>query len=109
MICYPRPCDTVAFYLGRDDLRNLRSKDMEDLRAHLRENPRTLVLCTHRHSLQGLRQLLPPELRLVEETHLGMDGLRGVPDWLEKKLTHLAGETALGLCDIAIVEHIPGR
>jgi hypothetical protein len=105
VICYPRHCDTVAFYLERDDLRSLRSKDVEDLRQFLRERPRTLVLCTHRHSLQGLRQLLPPELRLVDETHIGLDGLGHVPDWLDRKLTRLAGETALGLCDIAIVEH----
>src|SRR5262249_44745569 len=103
VICYPRNCDTLSFYLGRDDLRNCRSKDIETLREMLRQHPRTVVLCTHRHSLQGLRQALPPELRLVDETHFGLE-TPGLPDWLGRTIAHLAGETALGLCDVAIVE-----
>jgi hypothetical protein len=27
-----------------------------------------------------------------------------MPDWLSKQVKHLAGETALGLCDIAVVQ-----
>src|SRR5205807_1187547 len=79
VVCYPRDCETAAFYLGRDDLRAYRSKDIEELRTELRAHPRTVVLLTHRHSLRGLRELLPPELDIVEEVHLGLKDLNGVP------------------------------
>jgi hypothetical protein len=104
VVCYPRNCDSVAFYLGREDLRHFRSKDIEELRQVLREQPRTVVLCTHRHSLHGLKEALPPELRLVEEAHFGLGDKSGLPGWLDRKLAGLLGETALGLCDVAIVE-----
>jgi 4-amino-4-deoxy-L-arabinose transferase-like glycosyltransferase len=105
VICYPRQCDSVSFYLGRDDLRGYRSHDIEALRQALRDQPRTVVLFTHRHSLEGLRQALPPELQLVEETHFGLGQTSGLPGWLDRKLAGLLGETALGLCDAAVVEH----
>jgi 4-amino-4-deoxy-L-arabinose transferase-like glycosyltransferase len=105
VVCYPRDCDTAAFYLGRDDLRNFRSKDIEELRTELRAHPRTVVLLTHRHSLRGLRELLPPELAIVDEAHFGLGKVAGMPDWVSKRVQQLAGETALGLCDIAVVEH----
>jgi hypothetical protein len=104
VVCYPRPCDSVAFYLHRGDLRSYRSKDIDRLRNVLRERPRTIVLCTHRHSLRGLRQALPPELRLLDGPHFGLKPISGVPDWLMRKVVHWAGETALGLCDVAVVE-----
>jgi hypothetical protein len=104
VLCYPRHCDTVAFYLNREDLRNCRSKDIEWLRQTLREEPRTIVLCTHRHSLMGLQQALPPELRLTHAAHFGLEDVRGLPKWMARRLARLAGETALGLCDIAIIE-----
>jgi 4-amino-4-deoxy-L-arabinose transferase-like glycosyltransferase len=104
VVCYPRNCDSVAFLLGRDDLRGYRSKSIEELRALVRLRPRTVILCTHRHSLQGLHQLLPPDVRIVEEVHYGLANIRGVPPKLMKLLVQLMGETALGLCDIAVVE-----
>jgi 4-amino-4-deoxy-L-arabinose transferase-like glycosyltransferase len=104
VICFPRPCDSAGFYLGRDDLRSFRSKEIDQLRAALREQPRTVVLCTHRHSLHGLRQALPPELRLYDETHFGLGNIPGVPSWFMQRAVRLAGETPLGLCDIAVVE-----
>jgi 4-amino-4-deoxy-L-arabinose transferase-like glycosyltransferase len=107
VVCYPRNCDSVAFYMKRDDLRGFRSHDMESLRQALRDQPRTVVLCTHRHSLQGLRESLPPELRLVDETHFGLRNVSGLPDWLDRKLARMLGETALGLCDAAVVERRP--
>jgi 4-amino-4-deoxy-L-arabinose transferase-like glycosyltransferase len=105
VICYPRNCDSVSFYLGRDDLRTFRSKEIDALRDALRERPRTVVLFTHRHSLRGLRQFLPPEMRLVDETHFGLARLPGVPDWLAQKVTVWTGETPLDLCDVAVVEN----
>jgi 4-amino-4-deoxy-L-arabinose transferase-like glycosyltransferase len=107
VICYPRECDSVSFYLGRDDLRGFRSHDIEALRQTLRDQPRTVVLCTHRHSLRGLREALPPELQLVDETHFGLGQASGLPEWLDRKLAGMVGETALGLCDAAIVERRP--
>lgn len=100
IVCYPRNCDSVAFYLRRDDLKSYRSKHTHRLIERLREGPRTIVLCTHRHTLTGLRQALPPDLRIVQTTHLGVEteGLLG------EKLRGWLGETALGLCDIAVVE-----
>jgi 4-amino-4-deoxy-L-arabinose transferase-like glycosyltransferase len=107
VICYPRGCDSVSFYLGRDDFRSFRSKQIDALRDALQQQPRTVVLFTHRHSLRGLRQFLPPELRLTEETHVGLARIPGVPDWLAQKLTIWTGETPLELCDMAVVEYDP--
>jgi 4-amino-4-deoxy-L-arabinose transferase-like glycosyltransferase len=104
VVCYPRNCDSVAFYLGRDDLHSYRSKEIDDLRTLVRLRPRTVILCTHRHSLLGLHQLLPPDVRIVEEVHYGLRDIPGVPPRLMKLLVKLMGETALGLCDIAVVE-----
>jgi 4-amino-4-deoxy-L-arabinose transferase-like glycosyltransferase len=104
VVCYPRNCDSIAFHLGRDDLRSYRSKDIDDLRMLVRLRPRTVILCTHRHSLRGLHQLLPPDVRIVEEAHFGLRDIRGVPPRVMKVLVQLMGETALGLCDIAVVE-----
>jgi 4-amino-4-deoxy-L-arabinose transferase-like glycosyltransferase len=104
VICYPRHCDTVAFYLGRDDMRSFRSKEIDELRDALREHPRTVVLFTHRHSLRGLRQFLPPDLRLVNESRFALPRMPGLPEEMVRSLTSLSGETAMGLCDVAVVE-----
>ena len=63
--CYPRNCDSAAFYLGRDDLRSTRSKFVHLLVADLLSRERTVVLFTHRHSLEALKPALPPDLRVV--------------------------------------------
>jgi 4-amino-4-deoxy-L-arabinose transferase-like glycosyltransferase len=84
VVCYPRPIDSVAFYLGRNDLRNYRSKETPLLVQHLEAKPRTVVLFSHRHSLKQLRDVLPPHMRMVRETKLG-------------------------LCDMAIVERDDAR
>jgi len=102
--CYSRNCDSVAFYLHRADLRTFRSKEIDDLRTLVRLRPRTVILCTHRHCLEGLHQLLPPDVKIVEEVHYGLEDIRGVPPRIMKMLVRLMGETALGLCDIAVVE-----
>jgi 4-amino-4-deoxy-L-arabinose transferase-like glycosyltransferase len=104
VVCYPRNCDSVAFYLGRSDLKTIRSKDIEELRTLVRTQPRTVILCTHRHSLEGLKQLLPPEVRIVHERRMGLADIPGVPPWLMRPLAKLMGETALGLSDLAVVE-----
>ena len=91
VICYPRNVDSLAFYLGRDDLRNIRSRDIEVLRYVVRQQPRTVVLCTHRSSLRGLRQALPPEVHIVKEKHFALGDVPGLPNWLSKKVAQLAG------------------
>ncbi|MFQ3648775.1 MAG: glycosyltransferase family 39 protein [Gemmataceae bacterium] len=107
VVCYPRGCDSVAFALGRSDLTVYRSKEIEALRTLVRVQPRTVILCTHRSSLQGLKQLLPPEVRIVREEHFGLRDLPGVPAALMKPFRKLMGETALGLGDICVVEFPP--
>jgi len=69
--------------------------------------PRTVILFTHRHSLQGFKQFLPPNLCITEERRLDLVAPPFVPGWLAHRLNALAGETALGLADVAVVEHKP--
>ncbi len=95
---YPRNVDSVAFYLGRDDVRPTRSKFAHLLVADLRERPRTVVLFTHRHSLEAFKFALPPDLRVTREVSFRRR-LPG-PAWL----TAVVGDTPWGLCDIAVIE-----
>jgi 4-amino-4-deoxy-L-arabinose transferase-like glycosyltransferase len=104
VVCYPRHAHSVAFYLRRDDLRHFRSKQIHELRAVLAEQPKTVILLTHRHSLQGLRETLPPQARLVHAVHFGLEAPAFCPDSLRDKLVRCLGTTALNLCDLAIVE-----
>jgi hypothetical protein len=95
----------VSFYVGRDDLTNYRSKQTHLLVYSLLKQPRTVILLTHRHSLQALRYALPPELEIVEQKHFGLREIPGLPETVMQMLTGWMGETALGLCDLAVVEH----
>jgi 4-amino-4-deoxy-L-arabinose transferase-like glycosyltransferase len=104
VVCYPRPCSAAAFLLDRTDLKNYRSKDIEELRYLVRTQARTVILCTHRHSLEGLRELLPPEVRIVETHHFGLPDVPGVSKRWVERLNYLMGRTALGLSDLAVVE-----
>jgi 4-amino-4-deoxy-L-arabinose transferase-like glycosyltransferase len=70
VVCYPRPCDSVAFYLGRDDLQTYRSKETNNMICAMQHRPKTVVLFTHRHSLEALRPVLPPDLRITHEARL---------------------------------------
>jgi len=98
VICFPRGCDSVAFYLGRDDLRSFREKQMVQFLDALHEQPRTVVLCTHRHTLKGLRAALPADLCVTREVHFGMS------EGLTERLRNAMGETVLGLCDVIVIE-----
>jgi 4-amino-4-deoxy-L-arabinose transferase-like glycosyltransferase len=95
VVCFPRNCDSVGFYLGRDDLKSTRSKHVHLLIQDLLSRRRTVVLFTHRHSLEGLRHALPKELTLTQVADFRRRG-----GWLPK----LIGETPWGLCDIGVVE-----
>jgi 4-amino-4-deoxy-L-arabinose transferase-like glycosyltransferase len=98
VICYPRTCDSVSFYLGRDDLRSFREKQLALMLDALHERPRTVVLCTHRHTLKGLRAALPADLRVAHEVHFGLS------EGLTERLRTAMGETVLGLCDVVVIE-----
>jgi hypothetical protein len=102
VICYPRDCDSVAFYLGRDDWRNYRSKETHLLVQFLLQHPRAVILFTHRHSLEGLHQALPKEVRLTGECCLGGDAPSGGK--LFTRLRRLLGETREDLYHLAIAE-----
>ncbi len=108
VVCYPRECNAVAFYLGREDLKNYRSKEFDEFRDVLLSRKKTVVLCTHRHALQGLKQLLPDELEVKQEYRLNLKEPGFLPKDLAKRAPKLLGETALGLCDIAVIEHRVG-
>lgn len=99
VVCFPRNCDSVAFYLGREDLRNIRTKASQTLVEDLLNRPRTVVLFTHRHSLATFKEVLPKCLRIVETSTLR----RGHSVSLAEKL---AGDSPWGLCDIAIIERV---
>src|SRR5262249_47859990 len=82
MVCYPRSCDSLGFYLGRDDLLTFRSKETPAFVEYLRQRPRTVVVFTHRNSLETLRQILPQgELVLTEETPLFDSARAGLRGW----------------------------
>jgi hypothetical protein len=104
VLCYPRNCDSVAFYIGRDDLRCFRSKQTHLLVYDMQQRPRTVLLLTHRHSLDGLRHALTPDLRITEVRHFGLGKLPGLSEAVSTRLAGLLGETSLGLCDLAVVE-----
>jgi hypothetical protein len=104
VVSYPRPCDSLAFYSGRDDLRSFRGKETNPLILFLLERPRTVLLLTHRHSLESLKFALPPELVVVENKRLNLGDVPFAPKSWSKRITTFMGETALGLSDVAIVE-----
>lgn len=108
VVCYPRPCDSVAFYTGRSDFLNYRSKETPELLAFLKRQPRTVVLFTHRHSVHGLRELLPAhQLRMTEETPLfdsaraGLDGWKYL--WSKSPLGDGSREQKQGQCYMAVI------
>jgi hypothetical protein len=101
VICFPRNCDSISFYLGRDDFRNVRTKASQELVEAMMVRPRTVVLFTHRHSLETLKVVLPPQLRIVETATLRKNTKAG--SWIDR----LSGDSPWGLCDLAIIERIP--
>lgn len=105
VVCFPRGCDSVAFYTQRDDFRSFRGKETLALIQELQSRPRTLLLFTHRHSLDGLRAFLPPHLCLADVTTLKRQSrLSKQVAWLAP-LERLLGDTPLGLSHVAVVEN----
>jgi 4-amino-4-deoxy-L-arabinose transferase-like glycosyltransferase len=89
VVSYPRNVDSLSFYLGRDDLRSTRSKEVNQLIEECRRHPATVVLFTHRHSMQAFRYALPADLALEPVADFRRPSIFGDVPW--------------GLCDMGIV------
>jgi hypothetical protein len=100
VVSYPRNCDSLAFYTGRSDFDRVRTKDTNQLMVDCHHRERTVILFTHRESLAGFRNTLPPSLEIAEAVSLKLTTGVGVLD-------RLVGTTPLGLCDVAVV--VPRR
>jgi 4-amino-4-deoxy-L-arabinose transferase-like glycosyltransferase len=103
VICFPRTCDSVSFYLDRSDLKTTRSKNSQELVDMLYERRRTVVLFTHRHSLDALKYVLPRDLKIAE-----VISFRRKND-LGELFDVLSGETPWGLCDLVVVENLKNK
>ncbi len=101
--CFPRNVDSVAFYTNRDDLKSMRSKQSQELIETLMKRDRSVVLFTHRHSLESFKAVLPPELTVAEATPARHRGTGA--DLLDK----IVGDGPWGLCDVAVIQKVPRR
>jgi 4-amino-4-deoxy-L-arabinose transferase-like glycosyltransferase len=96
VVCFPRNCDSLAFYSNRSDMRNVRTKDVNQLFVDCHHRERTVILFTHRESFEGFRRSLPPSLNIVETATLRRKYGNAILD-------KLFGSTPWGLCDVAVV------
>lgn len=101
MFCFPRNVDSVAFYTDRDDLKSCRTKVSQELVEELIKKDRSVVLFTHKHSLETFKQVLPPQLRVTEAIAVKHSGTGA------KSLDNLLGDGPWGLCHIAVIERVP--
>jgi hypothetical protein len=60
-----------------------------------------VVLFTHRHSLETFKQVLPPQLKVVEAVPVRHSG--GAASVLDRFL----GDGPWGLCHVAVIERVP--
>ncbi len=101
IVCFPRNVDSVAFYMQRDDLRHIRTKESQKLVEDMLTRRRTVVLFTHRHSLATLKEVLPPRLKITQTTTLQR------PPQGASIADKLMGDSPWGLCDLAVIERAP--
>ena len=101
MYCFPRNVDSVAFYTDRDDLKSCRTRVSQELVEELIRRDRSVVLFTHRHSLDTFKQVLPPQLKVTEAMAVKPPGKGGAV------LDNLVGDGAWGLCHVAVIERVP--
>ena len=101
MFCFPRNVDSVAFYTGRSDLKSCRTKVSQELVEALIRQDRSVVLFTHRHSLETFKQVLPPQLRVTEATAVKHSGSGAT------FIDCLVGDGPWGLCHVAVIERVP--
>lgn len=97
--CFPRQCNSVSFYLGRDDMDATRTKNIGDLINECYRRPRTVILFSHRHSLESFQQALPPHLNMKVTTLANFRSKN--PDAMMERLL---GGSPWGLSAIAAVE-----
>jgi 4-amino-4-deoxy-L-arabinose transferase-like glycosyltransferase len=102
VVCLPRNCDSLAFYADRDDLRHVRTKDVNQMLVDCHHRPKTVVLFTHRESLAGFRTILPPGLEIAEAVSLRRTHKHGLLD-------KVFGSTPWGLCDVAVVRPVNSK
>lgn len=96
---YPRECSSASFYLGRNDIHAMRTKNIGDLINDCYSRPRTIIMFTHRHSLEAFAQALPPQLNM-KLTPLADFRSRDRDNIIDKAL----GGAPWGLSAIAAVE-----
>jgi 4-amino-4-deoxy-L-arabinose transferase-like glycosyltransferase len=96
VLCFPRNCDSLAFYMNRSDMRNVRTRDVNQMFVDCHHRARTVILFTHNDSLAGFKETLPPSLGIVEEVSLRRKYGQGTLD-------KLFGSTPWGLCDVVVV------
>jgi hypothetical protein len=99
IICFPRNCDSVAFYTGRKDLQSLRGKQANDLLIKVLEVPTSVVLFTHDHSLSVFQLIMPDDIYLKEAVSLRK------PKNQQTLFDRAIGANPWGLCDVAVVQH----
>jgi 4-amino-4-deoxy-L-arabinose transferase-like glycosyltransferase len=103
VVCFPRNCDSLAFYNDRSDMQSIRTKSINQLMMDCHHRPRTVIVFTHRDSLTGFKNTLPPSLKIVETVTFKRKGTSSLLD-------KFAGSTPWGLCDVAVVVplyHVP--
>jgi hypothetical protein len=96
VVCFPRNCDSLAFYSDRDDMRNVRTRDVNQMFVDCHHREKTVILFTHRDSLAGFKEIMPPSLGIREEVSLRRKYGRGLLDTM-------FGSTPWGLCDVVVV------
>jgi hypothetical protein len=102
VLCFPRNCDSLAFYKDRADMQSIHTRNVNQMYVDCHHRPRTVILFTHHDSLAGFRQALPPSLTIVEMVTLKRKNGNQILD-------KLFGATPWGLCDVAVVipKHLP--
>jgi hypothetical protein len=96
VLCFPRNCDSLAFYKDRSDMHNVRTRDINQMFVDCHHRPKTVILFTHYDSLEGLKQILPASLEITETVTLKRKNESAILD-------KLFGSTPWGLCDVAVV------
>jgi hypothetical protein len=96
VLCFPRNCDSLAYYKGRSDMKSIHTREVNQMFVDCHSRPRTVILFTHAESLEGMRQILPPSLEIVEAVTLKRKNTNPLLD-------KLFGSTPWGLCDVAVV------
>ena len=96
VVCYPRNCDSLAFYTDRSDFDRINTRDTNTLIRECHLRPRTVILFTHEDALAGFRNTIPASIEITETVDLRRKYGRSVLDLL-------FGSTPWGLCDVVVV------